>query len=384
MQVRRGRRRDPLWARLIVIFGAVLMLFSGGTLVGSHILIGQATDDITQRDDLIDGAAAARGRNIDGAINMLLVGIDYRPWAAEAGARADTIVIVHIPKTHDQAYLVSIPRDWRVEISAHEKSGYRGGTDKINSAFSAGYEGGGSEIEKRARGVSLLADTLHKQTGITFNGAAIIDFAGFEDVVREMGGVNMCIDQRAQSIHLAYDRNGKLVNITFDENTKRVSGVPEGGKRVVHEIGCRRMSAKLALDYSRIRYGLPNTDYDRQRHQQQLIKAIAKEATSKGMMTDLRKLNRVISAAGKAFVLDTGGVPIADFVFTLKGVAANDLVMVKTNNGTYNGQRIGGVSYEFMSDESMAMLHAVRDGTLADFLLAHPNFISSNQAPKTS
>jgi LCP family protein required for cell wall assembly len=381
MQVRRGRRRDPLWARLIVISGAMLMLLSGGTLVGSHILIGQATADISQRD-LIGGEAKAAGHNIDGAINMLLVGIDYRPWAAEAGARADTILVAHIPKTHDQAYLVSIPRDWRVDIPADDTLGYRGGTDKINGAFAVAYEGGGTEIEKRARGVSLLAKTIHQQTGIKFNGAAIIDFAGFEDVVRELGGVNMCVDQRATSIHLAYDRNGKLVNVTFDENTKRVSGVPEGGKRLVHEVGCRRMSAKLALDYSRIRYGLPNTDYDRQRHQQQLIKAIAKEATSKGMVTDLGKLKRVISAGGKAFVLDTGGVPIADFAFTLRGVAANDLVMVKTNNGTYNGQRIGGVSYEFMSDESMAMLHALRDGTLPDFLLSHPEFISSNQAAK--
>jgi len=360
----------------------MLMLLSGGTLVGSHVLIGQATGDINQRDDLVSGPAQAAGRNIDGAINMLLVGIDYRAWAAESGARADTIVIVHIPKAHNQAFLVSIPRDWRVQIPEFDKTGFRGGTDKINSAFAAAYEGAGSETEKRARGVSLLANTLHQQTGITFNGAAIIDFSGFRSILQELGGVNMCVDQRAQSIHLGYDRDGRLVSIEFDERTKRVYGIPEGGKRVVHEVGCRRMSPALALDYSRIRYGLPNTDYDRQRHQQQLIKAIAKEATSKGVVTDPGKLKRVISAGGKAFVLDTGGVKIEDFMFTLKGVAASDLTMVKTNNGTYNGQKIGGVSYEFMSDESMAMLHAVRDGTLEDFLLAHPQFISSNQPAK--
>jgi anionic cell wall polymer biosynthesis LytR-Cps2A-Psr (LCP) family protein len=374
MKVRRGRR-DPLWARLAVVFGALLMLLSGGTLVGSRILIGQATSDITQAT-LLDGKAVA-GRNINGAINLLLVGIDARSWNVESGARADSILIAHIPATHDQAYLVSVPRDWRVAILPYEKSGYAGGTDKINAAFAKAYEGGGTEIEKRGRGVSLLAETLHQQTGITFNGAAIIDFQGFLAVIKELGGVQMCIDQRAQSIHLAYNREGKLVNIEFDERTKQVYGIPPGGHRVVHEVGCRRMNAQLALDYSRIRYGLPNTDYDRQKHQQQLIKAIAKEATSNGVVTDLGKLNRVISAAGKAFVLDTGGVPIADFMFTLKGVAANDLVMVKTNNGTYNGKRINGVSYEFMSDESMAMLHAVRDGTLAQFLLTHPKMIAS-------
>jgi len=153
-----------------------------------------------------------------------------------------------------------------------------------------------------------------------------------------------------------------------------VRDIPPGGRRVVHEIGCRRMSPELALDYSRIRYGLPNTDYDRQRHQQQLLKAIAKEATSKGMLTDLGKLNRVIKAAGRAFVLDTGGVKIEDFLFTLKGVAANDLVMIRTNRGTFNGGKIDGVSYEHLSQESMSMLQAVREGRLFEFLVQHPEF----------
>ena len=38
-------------------------------------------------------------------------------------------------------------------------------------------------------------------------------------------------------------------------------------------------------------------------------------------------------------MLDTGGVPVADFIFTLKGVAANDLVLLRTNNGTFAGER---------------------------------------------
>jgi len=344
---RRTRRRDPLWAQLCMVFGALIMMASGSLIVGSKIVLGQATSGITQTS-LIQGDAAANtsnGANINGAINILLVGIDVRAQDGDTkGARSDTIVILHVPASHDQAYLVSIPRDLRVQIPPYPKTGYRGETSKINAAFNAAYEGPGTELEKRARGVDLLAQTIHRITGIRFNGAAIIDFVGFEAVVRELGGVNMCVDQRAESIHLAYDRNGKIVRVWFDEKAERVRDIPPGGRRVVHEIGCRRMSPELALDYSRIRYGLPNTDYDRQRHQQQLLKAIAKEATSKGMLTDLGKLNRVIKAAGRAFVLDTGGVKIEDFLFTLKGVAANDLVMIRTNRGTFNGGKIDGVS----------------------------------------
>ena len=378
----RSRRRDPLWARLCVILGALIMVLSGGVMAAAKVVLGQATDGI-ETANLLSGDSGAGngpgGSDISGAINLLLVGIDVREKEGSSnGARSDTIVILHIPATHDQAYLVSIPRDLRVPIPEWKdpKSGRKinGGTNKINASFDWGYEGPGDELTKRARGFGMLANTINKLSGIRFNGAAIIDFVGFEAVVRELGGVDMCVDQHAESAHLGIDKNGKIVQGWFDDSKHKLILPPgSNAKPLVHEVGCRRMSAEYALDYSRIRYGLPNTDYDRQRHQQQLLKAIAKEATSKGVLTDFGKLKRVIDAAGKAFVLDTQGVPIQDFLFTLKGVAANDLVTVKFNNGTYNSENIGGTSYEKMSDESLQMLHAVRDGRLDEFLILHPN-----------
>ena len=376
------RRRAPLWARLTLLLGALLMLFSGGTIVGVRALVDQATSAITQTRLIDSGAAAAGaqpgGNDIDGPINMLLVGIDERQDnSAQTSALSDTIVILHIPASHDQAYLVSIPRDWRVRIPAYDKTGFTGDTNKINSAFSAGYRGGGTELEKRARGVDLLALTLHELTGVTFNGAAIIDFAGFEAVVRDLGGVHLCVDQPATSIHLAEDANGQYRKVWYSE-AEGIQGLKPGEHAYVHEPGCRRMPAELALDYARIRKSLPNGDYDRQRHQQQLIKAIAKEATSKGMLANPLKLRNVIKSAGQAFVLDTQGVPIEDFIFTLKGVGAGDLVTIKTNAGKVNPVRIGNVEYEQLSGDSLEMLAAVRQGRLPDFLLSHPQFVASS------
>ncbi|MEV4760753.1 LCP family protein [Micromonospora sp. NPDC049559] len=374
--VRPRRRRGPLWAKLTVAFGALLLLLSGGTLVAAKVAISEATSNITQADLLggDDGGAAPTepaGKNIEGPLNLLLVGIDVRPnW--DAGARADTIIIVHIPASHDQAYLISIPRDWRVRIPAYPKGNYPGGTTKINAAFEFGYRIQGTELEKRASGFKLLADTLKKETGLTFNGAALIDFQGFSAVIKELGGVDMYVDQNAKSIHLAYDKNGKIVPVSFDEDSHRVFNIPKGGHVIEYKVGQQHMSAELALDYARIRYGLPKTDYDRQRHQQQLIKAIAKKATSAGVVTDLGKLNRVIAAAGKAFILDTKKVPIADFLFTLKGVATNDMVVLKTNQGNFNEVKIDGVSYQKLNDKSLEMIEAAKDGTLADWVRAHP------------
>jgi LCP family protein required for cell wall assembly len=358
------------------------MVLSGGTIVGAKALISQATSDITQTTLLEGGGAAGDrpgGNDVDGPINMLLVGIDERPnTSAQSAVLSDTIIILHIPASHDQAYLVSIPRDWRVEIPAYEKADYRGGTAKINSAFSEGHQGEGSELERRARGVDLLARTLHEATGITFNGAAIIDFSGFEAVVRELGGVNMCVTERATSIHLAEDSKGHVRRTWYDESKGRIQGLLPDEHALVHEPGCRRMTAALALDYARIRKSLKNGDYGRQSNQQQLIKAIAKEATSKGVLTNPIKLNSVIKTAGKAFVLDTQGVPIEDFIFTLRGVTANDLVTIRTNAGKVNPVELNGVEYEQLTPDSLEMLTAVRDGKLPEFLLSHPDFVAAS------
>ncbi len=138
------------------------------------------------------------------------------------------------------------------------------------------------------------------------------------------------------------------------------------------------MNATEALDYARIRKSLSDGDYGRQRHQQQLIKAIAKKATSSGVLTDLGKLNELTKAAGDAFILDTQGIAVADYIFTLKGVAANDLMLIKTNAGNLRSELIDGVSYETLDDESLDMLGAAKTGTLGTFLIEHPQFIAKS------
>jgi LCP family protein required for cell wall assembly len=374
------RRKDPLWARLILVFGAVLIVVSGGTLVAAQTLISRATNAITQTNLLQDDAGAAAqegGNDIDGAVNLLLVGIDAREEGSSVtSVLSDTIIILHIPATHDQAYLISIPRDWRVEIPAFAETGFEGSTEKINSAFSYGYQGDGTEIEKRSRGMELLATTLNKITGITFNGAALIDFNGFASVIHALGGVDMCVDEQAESAHLGVDADGKLVQGWYSE-TDGIQ-LPAGVKPLVHKAGCRTMNATEALDYARIRKSLSDGDYGRQRHQQQLIKAIAEKATSSGVLTDLGKLNELTRAAGEAFILDTQGIAVADYVFTLKGVAANDLMLIKTNEGNLRSELIDGVSYESLDDESLAMLGAAKTGTLGTFLIEHPQFIAKS------
>jgi LCP family protein required for cell wall assembly len=366
-KTRKRRRPDPLWARLTVILGALLMMASGAAIVGSKALIGQLTSGITQ-DNLLGDAVksdAEGGASLDGPIDLLLLGLDLREGWDKNATRADTIIILHVPATHDQAYLVSIPRDSVVDIPRFEKSGYGGGRDRINAAFFHGAQNGGGW----AGGAQLMAQTIKRTTGISFDGAAIIDFNGFKGVIEALGTIPMCVDHEVKSIHYLYV-DGKL---TYIADAKKMSGHKEP---VTYKVGCREMKGWEALDYSRQRKGLPNGDYDRQRHQQQLIKAMAKKAMSTGVVTNLPKLRELINAAGKAFTLDTGGVPIDDFIFTLKGVAANDLVLLRTNNGTFASAGGGG---ERLTAESLEMFRAVKSDSLAQYVADHPTVLANEK-----
>ncbi|SDY17146.1 transcriptional attenuator, LytR family [Micromonospora pattaloongensis] len=357
------RRKDPTWARLIVIMGAVLMVLAGGSIVGAKVLIGQATGSI-ETENLIGGAGktdAEGGADLDGPIDLLLLGVDARARLEADDVRADTIIVLHIPASHDQAYLISIPRDTEAQIPAFKKNGFGGTTDKINAAFFHGAQNGGGW----GGGAQLMAQTIKNMTGISFDGAAIVNFGGFKNIIDALGSIRMCVTKEVTSAHMMLV-DGKPMWLAEARNA---SGEK---KPVVHKVGCREMKGWEALDYSRQRYGLDNGDYDRQQNQQKLIKAMASKAMASGVLTNPAKLQQLTKAAGTALVLDTGGTPIADFIFTMRGVTTNDLVLLRTNNGTFS---TNGAGQEALQPISQEMFRAVKNDNLDEFIMNNPSVL---------
>jgi len=308
------------------------------------------------------------GKTIDGAVNILMLGMDERKNSTST-IRTDSIIIVHIPASHDTVYLISLPRDTRVPIPAFPENNYPGGVGKLTEAFQFANTRNGQgdpSPEGRGRGVALSAETINEMVpgGLKFNAAALIDFVGFRRLVEAMGGVDMCIDARTVSDH--YDINGKYVGATFEK------GIPG----YVYEKGCRHLQPWEALDYVRQRKSLKDGDYGRQRHQQQFLYAVFSQLLSRGTLTDVSKFGELREAAKGLLTLDLGGVPIEDWIFTFKHLRANDIQLIKTNAGKFNGERIGDVSYELLTKDTEDLLRAVHDDQVAEFLTRHPEFIA--------
>jgi LCP family protein required for cell wall assembly len=356
------RRRAPRWARFAVVFGAVLMVLSGGSLVAIVVAVDRYTGAVQQEDMLGDAGVAAKppGKTLVGPLNLLLVGVDERTDEEDPnGTRADSMIVVHITASRDMVYLLSVPRDTLVDIPAFARSKFRGGREKINAAFQHGSENGGG----RRGGFELLATTVNKVTGINFDAGAIINFAGFQAVVAAMGGVDMCIDQKVTSIHL---------NVKGDTLRK-------GGPPAVYQPGCRHLEPWQALDYVRQRH-TPEADYDRQRHQQQFLKAIGKQALGKGIVTNPGKLDGVLSAAGRALTVDPGRASLTDWAFLLKDFRADQIAMLKTNGGSFSSVKCpDGSSCQQLTQESRDMFAAARSDALADFLLKHQDWLATDK-----
>jgi polyisoprenyl-teichoic acid--peptidoglycan teichoic acid transferase len=374
----RRRGRSPLWARVLVIVGALLMVASGGLIIGVKVLIDEATSGVTQTN-LLGGAgnqaAAAHHVSITGPVNVLLVGVDTRPGQSAGQSRSDSIIVLHVPAGHDRAYLISIPRDTLVRIPAYPRTGFTGAENKINAAFSYGGQNGGGV----AGGVGLLAATIKARYGIGFDAAAVVDFAGFQQVVGVLGGVTMCVDEKTTSIHIGFTRSGReAVPFTQDANL-HLHPVP-GVTPVVYRPGCRHLAAWQALDYVRQRDLLANGDgdYGRQRHQQQFLKAVFSQILSAGTLTNPVRLTRVLGAVGRAMTVDTGGISIADWLYAMRGITGNGLTTIKTNDGKYDSVTVPGIgSCERLTPDSLTLLHDVTTDTVDAFIAGHPGWVSA-------
>jgi len=124
----------------------------------------------------------------DDVFSLLIIGNDYdyskggKRVASSAG-RADTIMLLLVPRQKMSAALVSIPRDTMVTNAA-------GSSVKINSLY-------------RAPVPSALSAEVSRMTGISVDRWVSIDFSGFVEIVDILGGVEIEVQKRMKYTDVA-------------------------------------------------------------------------------------------------------------------------------------------------------------------------------------
>ncbi|MDG4763139.1 LCP family protein [Solwaraspora sp. WMMD406] len=304
---RSPRRVRPRWGRIALVGVAallVLALLAGGGLWA----YARGLDQDLGRTDPFSAITEGRPPNsVDGALNILMIGTDSRDPDApldQAGKwRADTIILMHIPSTHDRAYLVSIPRDLYVPIPADASAGCETGQRaKVNAAFAFG-------------GMPLAVRTVECFTDVRINHVMAIDFGGFVEVTDALGGVDLTVEQDTTSIHKPFRQFSAGVN---------------------------HMNGEEALDWIRQRKQFPDGDFARMRHQQEFLRALMDKAVSSGTLSNPAKLNSFLKATTKAVTVDED-FSLVDMAIQFRKLRGENLhFMTSPHNGseTINGESV--------------------------------------------
>jgi LCP family protein required for cell wall assembly len=362
------------------VFGALLVLVSGGVLVATQVALNRVANVIPE-GDLFGGVDPGEdyGRDITGPVNILLAGLDTRPSRPDETPRADAIMVVHVNRTLDRGYLISLPRDTLVDIPAEPAVGYPGGRDRINAAMFHGANPlpgvTGPDVE---RGFALLARTVSDLTGIErFDAGVVLNFVGFRDIVDAMGGVTVELTERIVSEHRAPDGTHRPVGcgsycgpqMVYEPGVDpcgEASGAPDGTFRCEFE-------GWHALDVVRQRKSLGEGDYGRQENQQRVLRAMMDQALRQDLVTNPVALNRLLQAIGDSMIFDGRGNRVVDFAFALRNLRSGSMEMISLPaDGVGIGDAYQG---EQLREEALGMFAAIRADEVDQYLLDHPDIV---------
>jgi LCP family protein required for cell wall assembly len=213
-------------------------------------------------------------------LNILVIGSDSRVGlgrkfgAGVLGARSDTSMLLHIAPGHTRADIVSFPRDSMVPVlaCANDGQGHSGQTaqpgvvERLNSTFSAG-------------GAPCLWKTLEQETGIRIQHFVEVNFAGFQSIVNDVGGVPVCLP----------------FAINNPQSRLRLAA----GKHVV--------SGAQALAFVRLRENIgQGSDTQRIQRQQYFLAAVMQKLKSTNLLTQPNRIFNVVRDVAKSLTTDSG------------------------------------------------------------------------------
>ena len=204
-----------------------------------------------------DGSTEAPvpGTQIQGRVNILLLGIDKRP--DEVYARTDTMIFVTLDPNTNQAGMLSVPRDLWVSIPGYDE-------DRINKAHflgdQYGYPGGGP---------ALAMKTIQYNLGIPVHAFVKVDFDGFRNIVDTLGGIDIDVPETIDDPKYP-DNNYGYDPFYIEEGPHTLDGYD-------------------ALRYARTR-ATPGSDFSRAARQQQVLLAIRDKALQLNMLPKIPEL----------------------------------------------------------------------------------------------
>lgn len=251
LRAERDRRRKKTRNIVLAVLGAVAVLLIVG-VIGAFAWANstwQATS-LTVKDKQALELQLAKSQPGQ-PFNILLLGADFRK--GDVSYRTDTVIVARIDPQAKKIWMLSIPRDTKVMIPGH-------GYDKINAAHAFG-------------GAALTVKTVHQFTGLPINNYMEVNFAGFENAVKQMGGI--------------------WVNVPRAINDKQAAAFSPEQRAYKIAAGYQKLDGEHALTFVRARHGFLDQDFSRMSDQQIFFRALADQLAHR---TDMPTMIKVVTS----------------------------------------------------------------------------------------
>jgi LCP family protein required for cell wall assembly len=298
MRMRSRRARILAWTSVSMV--AILLVVVAGVYAAFRLELSP----ITRISPTID--TQHRPPRYNDALNILLLGSDTRTGLnARIGGRngcacSDTIMIVHISPGRGGVTVVSIPRDTVVPLYACSPwqglPGQRAdpyAVERINATLAAG-------------GPECVRHTVEQQAGIYINNVVALNFVGFQRVINDIGGVNVCLP--------------------FSINNVVTNGEGSG---LDLKAGKHHINGRVALQFWRTRYRVADgSDIARISRDQYLMAQIVKGVLRSGLLGSPSKIIAVIGDVAHAMTTDASDTELLHIATSLRGLSAENVQFI--------------------------------------------------------
>lgn len=326
-------RRSNSWANVarVLLTTVLVAVFSTVAVAAYAVLALQQQVETVALEGEADTVGAGL-QSIDGELTILLVGSDSRDGQSindgEEGELNDVNLLLHVSADHQNATVISFPRDLMVPIPSCP--GPKGEPDyypamseqQLNTAIGYG-------------GLPCVVKTISSLTGMDIPYAGLITFDGVIGVSNAIGGVDVCLAQ-------------PIVDPKADLD------LPAGMNTLV---------GKDALQFLRTRYGVGDGgDQSRISNQQVFMSALVRQLQSSDTLSDPRKVYSLAKAGveNALFSKNMASVPFLQAVAgTVKDIDVDRIGFVQypTFNHPYAEGRLTP-NYE----DAEVMLDVIKSG----------------------
>lgn len=241
-------------------------------------------------------------------INILLLGMGGSNH--EGGYLTDTIILASLEPSTEKVAMLSIPRDMSIPVEGM-------GWTKINAINAY------AEAENKGSGGLAISQAISDILNMPIDYYARVDFAGFINIVDELGGVNVYVDNTLEDY--SYPIMGEEENEVYENRFEHL----------YLEKGWQEMDGSLALKYARSRhaYGIEGSDFARAKRQQKIIMAVKEKLMDKYILFKPTVITNIINEIQEHFSTNLKIWEIIKLYDIFKNVSSDNVVNKVLDNG---------------------------------------------------